>query len=310
MKYKGETCSKCGTIFNEDDDVVVCPECGSPHHRDCYKLTNICANNERHSEGFKWTPSVPRKTDAHEPAAFCPFCNYKVSPDAEECPRCKKSLVESGTRNENGIVPNSFPRLFGIEHDKKINGANAWELVYFVSRNPIYFIPLFNHFAETGKKISFNLCCFIFPPVYFAYRRMWGWAVFTAVISVLLSLPITLAYFADAALRDNVYTVFSQPVLNMICDNSHILNAATEICNVLDFAVRMLLCLFGNRLYYNYATNSVKTLRQVKGSDLTVKELLHAGGVRLINVFLILLMTFMMTAAALTASQSILESVL
>ena len=30
MKYKGEKCAACGKEFTEDDDVVVCPECGSP----------------------------------------------------------------------------------------------------------------------------------------------------------------------------------------------------------------------------------------------------------------------------------------
>ena len=35
-KYVNVPCAKCGKPFTEDDDVVVCPDCGAPHHRSCY----------------------------------------------------------------------------------------------------------------------------------------------------------------------------------------------------------------------------------------------------------------------------------
>ena len=34
MKYTGIPCAACGKKFTAEDDVVVCPECGTPHHRD------------------------------------------------------------------------------------------------------------------------------------------------------------------------------------------------------------------------------------------------------------------------------------
>ena len=36
MKYENETCPVCGEKFTADSDVVVCPDCGTPHHRECY----------------------------------------------------------------------------------------------------------------------------------------------------------------------------------------------------------------------------------------------------------------------------------
>ena len=36
MRYTGETCPVCNKVFQEDDDIVVCPDCGTPHHRKCY----------------------------------------------------------------------------------------------------------------------------------------------------------------------------------------------------------------------------------------------------------------------------------
>ena len=31
MRYTGETCPVCNQVFQEDDDIVVCPDCGTPH---------------------------------------------------------------------------------------------------------------------------------------------------------------------------------------------------------------------------------------------------------------------------------------
>ena len=33
--YINEKCISCGKEFTKDDDVVVCPECGTPYHRGC-----------------------------------------------------------------------------------------------------------------------------------------------------------------------------------------------------------------------------------------------------------------------------------
>ena len=42
MDYIGEICPVCGKSFTADDDIVVCPDCGTPHHRECYKTENKC----------------------------------------------------------------------------------------------------------------------------------------------------------------------------------------------------------------------------------------------------------------------------
>ena len=35
MDFTKYTCPVCGETFQNGDDVVVCPECGAPHHREC-----------------------------------------------------------------------------------------------------------------------------------------------------------------------------------------------------------------------------------------------------------------------------------
>lgn len=107
----------------------------------------------------------------------------------------------------------------------------------------------------------------------------------------------------------NSAAFFSQTVIDILSANSNILTAAIEICNVLDFAMRILLCLFGNWLYYRFAVNTIRKLKERKvTTELTNNDLINAGGVRVINMLLISLITFAFTFGAMTLSQIILET--
>ena len=48
MKYSNYKCPVCNNQFTEDDDVVVCPDCGTPHHRECWINKGHCANEALH----------------------------------------------------------------------------------------------------------------------------------------------------------------------------------------------------------------------------------------------------------------------
>ena len=54
QSFFGSLCPYCGEKFAEGDDIVVCPECGTPHHRECYKENSACANEAKHSENYEW----------------------------------------------------------------------------------------------------------------------------------------------------------------------------------------------------------------------------------------------------------------
>ena len=58
MDLKNYFCPVCSNDFNEDDDVVFCPECGTPHHRDCYINLGECKNSALHNENFTFEPVI------------------------------------------------------------------------------------------------------------------------------------------------------------------------------------------------------------------------------------------------------------
>ena len=113
MKYTGIPCAACGKKFTAEDDVVVCPECGTPYHRACYKELGHCVNEARHAEGYVWQPpkaapgpSVPLEEQPHAPQnktdgegyVMCSRCGTVNPAGQERCDLCGYPLKETGER--------------------------------------------------------------------------------------------------------------------------------------------------------------------------------------------------------------------
>ena len=62
MDYKNEICNGCNQPIKEDDDIVVCPVCGTPQHRSCWIANGECVNSSLHADGFVWQKSQPAET--------------------------------------------------------------------------------------------------------------------------------------------------------------------------------------------------------------------------------------------------------
>lgn len=98
MRYSDYKCDGCGEVFTESDDVVVCPECATPQHRECYNKNGGCVNSHLHSENFEWKgektvlqpASAETAEKAEEPAndLICPNCHYANPHGSVSCRKC------------------------------------------------------------------------------------------------------------------------------------------------------------------------------------------------------------------------------
>ncbi len=91
MKYTGNLCQGCNRPFEDGDDVVVCPECGTPQHRECYEREDRCVCAHMHGDGYTWQGIV--KNEAALPAekretASCPNCGYDNPVGTPVCKQC------------------------------------------------------------------------------------------------------------------------------------------------------------------------------------------------------------------------------
>lgn len=225
MKYNGLPCPVCGKIMTDDDDVVVCPVCATPQHRECWMREGHCVNEDKHSSGYVWAaePKPEPKPEPERPAPpegadskICHVCGSENPPDALHCGNCG-ALFEGGQRDPNApkncpicgrtndgdalhckycgapfLAEGAYtanPYLFGtdISPNDDIGGRKAGEIAYYVQSSAPRYLRKFKKLAS-GKKISFNWAAFFFAPYWFFYRKLYKVGVVFLMIFATTSL--------------------------------------------------------------------------------------------------------------------------
>ena len=106
MRYENDICAGCGKKFEEDDDIVVCPDCGTPQHRACYEKSGECVNARLHGTGFSWKGNetaaekeekkAPQTADREEENLVCPTCGHVNPPQSPYCEACGQKFTFFG----------------------------------------------------------------------------------------------------------------------------------------------------------------------------------------------------------------------
>lgn len=99
--YIGRICPFCKTEIKLGDAVKVCPTCGTPHHKSCWKRNKGCATfgcSEQHYEaqGTNSTDVCPNcGTPLEDGQAFCPECGTaKRGKKKNICGKCGAELQD------------------------------------------------------------------------------------------------------------------------------------------------------------------------------------------------------------------------
>lgn len=212
--YENHKCPYCGKTFAKEDDVVVCPVCGTPHHRDCWKEHGECANADKHSSGYSYNASAESDDEA-EPKSEEDFIaeiqreidnenkahSENESNDSEVCSRCGAKLIDGCTyclycgqekgkpvivgtgrkKNNCGKDP-----LGGVSPEEEANGFGVSEMAKVVRNKPDKFIPRFVKLSKRKNKLSWNWCAFLFGYFYFFYRKMYKWGALIIIATLLV----------------------------------------------------------------------------------------------------------------------------
>lgn len=309
----GEKCIVCGKTFTETDDVVVCPECGTPYHRACWQEHNACINQKLHETGESWQPE--HAPEEPKPLQVCPDCGTGNPPDATHCRHCGKPFLQPGDRPE---TPETFREQLretaaymsaqnatcGIDPETTLDGERLEDVADFVAQNHLYYLPKFLRFSK-GHRISLNFPCLLFPQYYLAYRKMWAAALIIIGILSLLSMlqfPAQLIqqYQMNSELYEESFQYFLQNLqaygfnseqiilvqniqeklqTNLMAHEILFTNLGL-ISNCLEFVIDILLGLFGNRLYYRFVLRRVhKTVQEDVSPAMRRIRLRQEGGV-------------------------------
>ncbi len=204
MFYTGYECPVCHNKFKESDDIVVCPACGTPHHRECYNSLGRCVNEDKHALGFVWQAPALDNAEANAngrnaEVLICPRCGLPNPVGETNCARCKMPLANQnanpnnpqngsygGRYAQNGYPPfgaggqqntysynnpyaDSAKALFG---DAKVEDVPVSELGEYIQANSDKYIASFLETQNGGKKHKWNWSSAIFSIYWLFYRKM------------------------------------------------------------------------------------------------------------------------------------------
>ncbi len=224
MDYYNHHCPVCDKPFDKDSDIVVCPECGAPHHRECYELEMRCHFQERHRDGFDYkseyeAQSAQDKSDK----VICRICgseNEKGSRFCNQCGAATEEYISYDRHKEEADTqagapynppPQSenpqgteqppfstfaFDPMGGLKAEDEIgDGVTVGECAKFVKNNTPFYSRLFYQIHKTGRG-RFSFVGFLFSGGWVLYRKMYKLgAVITALMAILIIAQLYISTF-------------------------------------------------------------------------------------------------------------------
>lgn len=207
-KYENYKCPVCHRQFEKDDDIVTCPECGTPHHRECYKLVGHCVNEGLHKNDYSFLEAEKPMKKEPEEIYYSPSENEDLQGEDiinEAKAQSVKDDEESNNDDKSKKAQGGFSPFQTIQLDMgqysekgEIDGVSITDIAATIRNNVPRFISKFKQFSEKKKKLSWNWSAFFFGSFYLLFRKMYkqGIAFFCLVISVIIGGEAAIMKFA------------------------------------------------------------------------------------------------------------------
>lgn len=295
LNTDGVSCVRCHAYLFPEDDIVYCPVCGAPHHRECYNQLGHCALEEFHGTDRQYdkvkareeeqaAAEMPNTGENAEGLITCQMCHEKYDFALNACPKCgAPNIAKAGGSFVN------FDFLGGVPADYDIgDGITADEAKRFVAANTPRYIPKFA-VLNAKNKLSWNWLAFLFPCGWMLSRKMYKNGIIAGLLTVISSLfylPFMNAINNLGTTPGETQAQIMQSIYEHLPKMGAAVIAALLAGFVLNIAVRILSALFGDYLYKQYAISSIKTIR-AESEDMDY-DYRKKGGV---NIFLFLLGT-------------------
>lgn len=110
-RFEGKICPVCLVRLKDGDDVVVCPICGTPHHRECYFKNSKCAFEQYHEEYLR-SGTMPNEASIADAANPSGQIAEKTADDAES-----KTANENNNNEESADEVEQLGNLFKMRND-------------------------------------------------------------------------------------------------------------------------------------------------------------------------------------------------
>lgn len=299
MKFENQICPVCDKVFTENDEIVVCPECGTPHHRDCYFSLGSCKNEPLHKSGFSYKPiEVTKET-------IDVLIGDEVKNTSEEKKEFNELVNvefndENAEKNEN--IQEAIKDLFN-----SINGKTADQVLidnipssYFeaaIGKNQNYYLPRFFIIEGTQKKMLLNVCAFLFPMAWAFYRKMYKLSLLVFALYIALTAIVAYPIYTNDSISEAIKICveedpecFNDLSLYMMGENVTLTKNQTDLMNIINettpstivvygtlfasMAMKITIGLNATKLYKRKLKNNILKAQKLNLDDSSLKKLL------------------------------------
>lgn len=304
-RYDHTKCDGCGKDFAPGDDIVVCPVCGTPQHRECWNQNHACVNAQKHAEGFVWKDESPQGGDTSGEAeekdkiTACPRCGEKSSAETLFCPRCGQPLGSNANQQNNPYGQNTpfggfpfggspygnedpnaqgnpygappfgaapfFNPYGGVSPEEKIDDVPVPEVAQAVQVNSQFYIPRFKK-MEKGHKIGWNWGAFFFGYMWYFYRKNYVTGLIYALIQILFSVIVTDPMTQYQAL---LAQAMESSVTDSLMASMSALLPTMMLISVFSIIIRVFFTLISN---YVYKLKVMRIIRDAKAETQDAEE--------------------------------------
>lgn len=295
FRFTNEKCPVCNNTFNSDDDIVVCPECGTPHHRECYMENRSCANYHKHNEDFRWEPT------------FVPVEETEPTKPQQKEESIYKQALEMSQMPFPSIQAEKINPIFREKFGELEDGVQAEDVAVFVRQESHRYVSKFKKITE-GKH-TWNWAAFFFSPYWFFYRKLHK---IGAVIFVLFILITSVSFLPPVVALNTAISGFEaelQETTESEKSEEEYQDDLLEIANKMNEAIQenrtgailvisqslssfilsVFIALNANKWYYKYTKKQLKTIKSESTSENFKDNLFIKGGVSYGPAFLVII---------------------
>ena len=300
-KYYGCPCEGCGEPLTLQDDIVVCPDCGAPYHRDCYEKLGRCIHAPAHAAGYEW--KFPYQESE---LCTCPACGERTLRSESVCRCCGAALPPEGAQEpadradsdehseefdystfyrqfqETGApqvdpLRQTYQAAFGKE--EVMDGIPCKDWADFIGPASPAYLSAYCRMQLSHTKTSMSFSAMLFGPFYFFYRKAWRPAFGFLAAEMLLAAP---TFIEMLQLSGSSFA----PALS-----ASALTVLARVCSLLSFLLMLVRGMYGKWLYRRSAASRIRRIQSEFPDARQRQAVLRAqGGVSFGAVFLCILL--------------------
>lgn len=295
---KNKQCQICHGYLFDDDDIVVCPVCGAPHHRDCWNSVGHCGVEQYHGTDMQYDLVMKKKaeeaggdseqTEEHT----CSYCGRTArSEGADFCPYCGHPYHEKDFKAQSPFA--GGPAMFtdymgGVDKNTDIDGVKAGELATFVGNGSVRYIPKFASLNKEHKN-SWNWAAFLFPSAWSFSRKMYR----NGALMLILTIAATLCFvpyesvmetFIDTS-KNYSYMQYLNAAMSNMSAFSPLSLIMAAVGAALNIGLRIFAAIRGDWMYRCHCIEKIKAIKADPNTEDVDDELAHAGSVSIILLF-------------------------